>query len=398
MLLRYIWICLFGVLWVPGYAELDLASYFADIDDDFTGTIHFAYGYSVSNNGEQTDDVFGTAPYALWNRTGGEVVANTKVSDTLYFRGDLAGVLLTEVNDPYMRALTYGVHMASSNWGIISLGRLPGASISIMHTTQLESGVRSYFFEDAAASNVIRKGDNTVVGTVKDFVSFGPIGGIGYRPMVRYVLPYTYFELSVAHALDYGDVTELGAKYVYDGSFARWVMLLAYANDMPGVCVNPLGGNAGFSSTCPVYQGYRYLETAGKLSLGYVDWVYNYAWLLAKQDQPTLKQWFSGLDYTFLDISEYGPLTVGIGMMQRKLGAFSYQNNTVAATADNGRVTGYALGVNKRFGRAGIRGYYERFNVFGDDTSGAAVAFDNKPVYAAGIVLYYDFARQMSED
>ncbi len=380
------------------FAEVDLISVFPDLDDDFSGSINFAYGYSQTQNSVSTDGTYAVANYALWNRTNGEVSANTKVSDSLYLRGDFSAVLLSEVADPFLRAMTYGVHMVSSKWGVVSLGRLAGPSLSMMTATQLESGVRSYFFEDAATALVIRKADKTSVGTVKDFISFGPIGGVGYRPMLRYILPTANIELSVAHALDYSDITEAGAKFIYDGSFARWVMMLSYANNMPGECVNPLGGDNGFTTACPIYQGSRYVETAGKLSLGYIDWVYNYAWLLSKINQPTIKEWFTGIDYTFLELSSYGPLTLGLGVTKRLLGVFNYQNDAVSTSATNGAVVGYTVAANKRLGRGGIRAYLERFQVSGTDTGGATYSFDTKPVYAAGVALYYDFTKQLSED
>ena len=50
--------------------------------------------------------------------------------------------------------------------------------------------------------------------------------------------------------------------------------------------------------------------------------VYNYASHI-KINQPTIKEWFTGIDYT-LELSSYGQLRFGV--TKRLLGVFNYQN------------------------------------------------------------------------
>ena len=112
----------------------------------------------------------------------------------------------------------------------------------------------------------------------------------------------------------------------------------------------------------------------------------------------SIHQWFSGVDYTLLEWLPHGPLTVGIGGLYRKHGDFKYFLDGVTRDANNGSVLGYVLALNKRFGRAGVKLYFERFDVKGKDASQASSGFDAKPLYAAGVSLYYHFVTQLSQD
>ena len=67
----------------------------------------------------------------------------------------------------------------------------------------------------------------------------------------------------------------------------------------------------------------------------------------------------------------------------------------VSTSATNGAWLYWAA--NKRLEEV-VLVYLERFQVSGTDTGGATYSFDTKPVYAAGVALYYDFTKQLSED
>lgn len=399
-LIRLLIFILLQCLGLCVHASIDLDSAYPDLDEQFIGKVHFTYGAFNNANGKKTDTFLGRVTNAVWDAPNFSLVSNTKISDNIYFRGSAEAVILdSQSNNITPTIQSYGVDIILSKFGVVSLGLLPGPTRQMLSFTELESGVRAYAFEDVADIEAIDRHTNASLGYYRDGAHFGPVGGTGYRPMLRYMLPLTSFELMVALGGDQVSITEGSIKYIYDGSFARWVSMLGFASDMPDQATTHVIGVTG--PAYPTYKGYRYIENAGKLSVGFVDWIYSYSWLNTKQNKPSASHWFTGLDYTFLDFSTYGPLTLGVGFFQQKHGSLDLKPFPVATSAAipvvDVKSKGWIFALNKKFGNAGIRTFFERFSTQ-SSKSANPTKFHSKPIYALGITMYYDFISRVSQD
>jgi len=351
----------------------------------------------------------------------------------------------TSLNGISLKLRQYILHFISKRHGIFSVGRSETFDRAATDFLALGSGVNNKFYQTASGVRIYNKDNQTFMGRftngtgkLQSAAGEDGYGGSGLRLWginrydelydgVAYTLPYKDWLLQVAYSNVPGDFTDkyyqVGMRYTYDALWARLSLLGSFASSWPSACqvssyLNMSEMSAGWAN-CQ-YTGidasspYSQMTFGSKLSLGYVDASISYRSLFdTDSDASTVglasrvHDYYAGLDYTFMDATEFGPLSLGLGFIKQNKfasmvgqAANAYVNST-ATTAPIGvndsKSYGLILSMNQKLGHnAGVRLFWEQFGF-------SAIAQDNalkikaSPVRLAVLSFYTNIEQSYTD-
>ena len=244
----------------------------------------------------------------------------------------------------------YILYLVSKRHGVFSVGRSETFDRMATGFLSLGSGVNNKFYQTASGIRMYNKEDKTFLGkftsgngTLNNNGVAGN-GGTGLRLWgvnrydelydgVSYALPYNDWLFQLAYSNVPGDFTDkyyqLGLRYTYDALWARFSLLSSFASSWPSACQVSSFARMSESSAGWVncqYTGvdasspYNQLTLGSKLSLGYVDASWSYRTLFDMNSEASsvglashVRDYYAGIDYTFIDAFEFGPLSMGMG-------------------------------------------------------------------------------------
>jgi hypothetical protein len=324
----------------------------------------------------------------------------------------------------------YVIHMISKQYGIFTMGR--GDTLDRMATDflALGSGVNNKFYQTVSGVRLYNRDTKKYLGRVTNGTGStdDDNNGTGLRLMginrdlevsdgFTYTLPYRDWLLQAAYSNTPGHFTDkymqLGARYTYDVLWARLSVLSQYATSWPAACqiksTNPEDNDkrpgwtlcqaTGTSAKSP----YNVFLMGSKMSLGYVDASVSYRTFFEDGNDATdsglpgrVQDYYLGMDYTFMDATEFGPLTLGLGVIRQdrlvaKVGdsAEVYGNTNSAPTSVNdSKAYGVVFSANQKLGyHSGLRFYTEQFQ-FSAINDSSSVKIKAEPVRLAALSLY----------
>ena len=346
---------------------------------------------------------------------------------------------LLDVNQqPSMNGLSlnlrqYVIHLVSNKLGILTVGRSDTFDRMATDFLALGSGVNNKFYQSVSGVSLYNNADKTYMGRMTNGTGAIKSGtnqpnGTGLRLWginrnqevfdgITYTMPYRDWLLQAAYSNtpdQFSDqYVQLGARYTYDALWARLSMLSQYASSWPGACqvVSTQPDNNGSSSwsMCQATgrnasSPYQSFLMGSKMSLGYVDASISYRTLFDYGDDANadvlagrINDYYMGLDYTFMDASEFGPLTLGVGLMKQShmaslVGISSDRYDTANASDPEsvGDSKGYGLifAANQKLGyNSGVRFFTEQF-LFSAVRNDNSLKVKAEPVRLAAISLY----------
>ncbi len=337
-------------------------------------------------------------------------------------------------DDIAFHADQYGVFLISPKWGIFSLGRLRSPTSHLARSTKLNSGVNEKYFTDVGGVVVmndyldmnyrigsVQLGDNyspAVGGQGLILWGYGPSDGNRLLDSVGYIYPTDRFEFRMAYSNQndsfYSPSFEATASYLYDLVYARSNFMVGYATKWPYAGqMKPMVVDTGYeayvvdSDEVSFKSPYQLFQVANKTSVGDIDLTLSFSSLFGNDnhdDSATgsdvselssrVNQWYFAADYTFVDLVPYGPLSVGLGYIQRTDGfdaveapelqdeylafyemvnAYFEEMNLDYMGIDkvqDSRNEGFMIALHQRFGpRAGVKLYFENLNFYSDNVT-----------------------------
>lgn len=341
----------------------------------------------------------------------------------------------TDLSGLSLQLRQYMIHLISKKHGILSVGRSETFDRAVTDFLTLGSGISNKFYQDVAGVRLYNRANKSYLGRFASgngrlYAPSGEDGGAGLRLWgvdrytevydgVSYALPYKDWLLQVAYSNVPGGYTDkyyqLGLRYTYDVLWARLSLLGAFASSWPSACqVATLSGQSESATAwanCQ-YTGtdanspYRQLTLGSKFSLGYVDASMSYRRLFDRDSDATtsglsgqVQDYYAGFDYTFMDATEFGPMSVGLGMMrQDKFASLVGQSPSAypanAATAlsplavKDSRSYGIIFSLNQKLGyNSGVKFYWEQYG-FSAIQKSNSLKIKASPVRVAVLSLY----------
>ncbi len=316
----------------------------------------------------------------------------------------------TSLNGISLKLRQYVLHFISKKSGILSLGRSETFDRSATEFLALGSGVNNKFYQNAAGVRLYNDNSKNFLGRftngtgkLKNPDDDDSNGGSGLRLWginrydelydgFAYTVPYKDWLLQFAYSNVPGDFTDkyyqVGMRYTYDALWARLSMLGSFASSWPSACqvssyLRMSEKSAGWAN-CQ-YTGidasspYSQFTLGSKLSLGYVDASISYRTLFDSDDDAAavglsgrVHDYYAGLDYTFMDATEFGPLSMGVGVIkQDKFASLvgdstsAYANSLNSAeplSVRDSKSYGIIFSMNQKLGyNSGVRLFWEQF-------------------------------------
>lgn len=365
---------------------------------------------------------------------GSSTLAATDVSDMGQELSLLDVNEQTDLSGLSLQLRRYIVHLVSKKHGVLSVGRIDTFDRAVTDFLTLGSGISNKFYQNASGVRMYNRSDKTYLGRLtngngKLNASSGE-GGTGLRLWginrydevydgVSYALPYKDWLLQVAYSNVPGDYTDkyyqLGLRYTYDALWARLSLLGSFASSWPSACqVDSLSSESlsamqwancqytGIDANSP----YRQLTVGSKFSLGYVDASMSYRRLFDQNSDASssglsgqVQDYYAGLDYTFMDATEFGPMSLGVGMVRQDKFASLVGQSTSAYPSDysvvpeplpvtDSKSYGMIFSMNQKLGyNSGIKFYWEQFG-FSAIQKSNSLKIKASPVRMAALSLY----------
>ena len=328
----------------------------------------------------------------------------------------------------------YIIHLVSKKHGVLSIGRADTFDRAVTDFLTLGSGISNKFYQNASGVRMYNRSNKTYLGRFANgngqlYVPSGE-GGTGLRLLginrydevydgISYALPYKDWLLQVAYSNVPGGYTDkyyqLGLRYTYDALWARLSLLGSFASSWPSACqVNSLSAESQSAmqwANCQ-YTGidanspYRQLTVGSKFSLGYVDASMSYRRLFDQDSDASasglsgqVQDYYAGLDYTFMDATEFGPMSLGVGMVRQDKFASLVGQSTSAYPSDYSTVPaplqvkdsksyGMIFSMNQKLGyNSGVKLYWEQFG-FSAIQKSNSVKIKASPVRMLVLSLY----------
>ena len=150
---------------------------------------------------------------------------------------------------------------------------------------------------------------------------------------------------------------------------------------------------------------YKEILLGSKFSLGYVDGSLSYKLLFDSDSQAQavgfsaghIQNYYGGLNYTFMDAFEFGPLSIGLGLIkQNKFASLVDQSSggpytkttTPALSVEDSHSWGVLFSAKQKIGRnSGLRFYVEKLGFSAIKTDGS-LKIKASPIRVASLSFY----------
>ena len=431
---------------------LDFSEIFSDIQSpyDFTGS-KMGYGARRVEGSEGGNKVvFGPTSDA----TELHLAFNSQVTDDLILRsyvkidpreGDLSTIDANAAigQDLFFEASQYGIYALMPKRGVFYIGRLETPTGVLSKQTALSSGVNEQYFVDVGGVvvlntlddqdyrvGVVQVGDDTSAimgGKGVSLWGYGPAGGNRVLDSIGYIYPMQNGELRLAYSNQDQDNQkhsfEATVTYLFDWVVAQSKFMLGYASSWPYASKMDMmyqNDVDGLESVWvePGYQSpYQLAQFANKLSAGDIDISVSYARIFGNTGDDAIdtlpeytEQLMFAADYNFIDLLSYGPLSLGLGYVQRNYGFNKVESIVLEGEmepffplldqaiqqgyafsgvdkVEDGENHGFILSLHQRFGpKAGMKCTFENLNFDGKvvENSMKKAAQDYKDSKGAG--------------
>lgn len=425
----------------PNPVNVDL--YLDPIDGSFDSNMYFEYSARLGSNGMPNGDSnylsFFVSNFHWITQVVHDLSENFSVRPSIKLAivsaPDINETMSQEAPGANLQLLEYVMHFISKKYGVFTFGRSGTFDRMATDFLALDSGVNNKFYQDVSGVRMYNKADDTFMGVVaKGNGSFnwtnpgGPDGnGVRLwgvqRPLevfdgVSYALPYNSWLLQLAYANTPGDFTDkyfqMGLRYTYDVLWARWSMLGVYASSWPFACqtvsTEESDSGSGVWAACQATgqdqpSPYREILLGSKFSLGYVDGSLSYKLLFDSDSQAQsvglsaghIQNYYGGLNYTFMDAFEFGPLSIGLGLIkQNKFASLVDQSSggpytrttTTALPVEDSHSWGVLFSAKQKLGRSsGLKFYVEKFGFSAIKTDGS-LKIKASPIRVASLSFY----------
>ncbi|MEC8882118.1 MAG: hypothetical protein VX737_02400 [Pseudomonadota bacterium] len=416
--------------------------YLDPIEGTFDSNMYFEYSARLGSNGMPNGDSnylsffvsnFHWVAQAIHNISE-DFAVRPSIKLAIVSAPDINETISQKTPGANLQLREYVMHFISKKYGVFTFGRSRSFDRMATDFLALDSGVNNKFYQDVSGVRMYNKADDSYMGVVaKGNGSFnwsnpGPEGD-GLRLWgvqkalevfdgVAYALPYNSWLFQLAYANTPGDFTDkyfqMGLRYTYDVLWARWSMLGMYASSWPFGCqtvsTNELSSGSGDWAVCQATgqdqpSPYKEILLGSKFSLGYVDGSLSYKLLFDSDSQAQavgfsaghIQNYYGGLNYTFMDAFEFGPLSIGLGLIkQNKFASLVDQSSggpytkttTPALSVEDSHSWGVLFSAKQKIGRnSGLRFYVEKLGFSAIKTDGS-LKIKASPIRVASLSFY----------
>lgn len=420
--------------------RIHIDTYLEPLEETLNSNLFLEYSTRV---GSQTSQNIGSAPWsffvsnfswvtqALYPITK-DVLIRPSLKVAIFSAPDLGQTISqTDSGGVNFQLRESLLHFIFNRYGIVSLGR--GTTFDRMATDflSLSSGVNDKFYQNLSGVRLYNKENGSYMGVVANgngsfddapqgtgIRLFGVDESLELFDGISYTLPLNNWLLQIAYADTPGNVSDqylqLGWRYTYDALWARWSMLGIYASSWPYGCqvVSTDESIDGISqwNVCQATgrsekSPFRELSLGSKFSLGYVDGSVSYKLLFDEHSQAQaaglsagyVHNYYGGLNYTFMDAFEFGPLSIGLGLLKQNkftslidqsLGGPDIETTDDALPVNDSRSWGVLLSASQKLGRnSGFKLYLQQLG-FSAMSVDHTLKIKASPVRAATISFY----------
>ena len=365
---------------------LSIDTYLENLDGNFDSNMNFEYSARLGSNGMTNGD--GNYWSFFVSNFSWVTQAVHQINDYFSIRPfvELAIYSYPDINETAghqqigkdLEFREYVIHLISKKYGIITFGRDRTFERMATDYLALSSGVNNKFYQNVSGVRVydkqnqnymgmVAKGEgifsSTITGATPDGLRlWGVTPPLEVFDGISYTLPLESWLFQFGYANTPGDFSDkyiqLGVRYTYDILWARLSMLGTYASSWPYACqIKSLTERKSDSGVWDVCQAtgvnqpspFKAVSLGSKFSLGYVDGSLSYRLLYDSNSEAQavgfsaghIQNYYGGLNYTFIDAFEFGPLSIGLGLIkQNKFASMidyapggPYVNNTDSAVS-----------------------------------------------------------------
>ena len=434
-------------------SRINIESYLEPLDGSLYSQLGFDYGMRLATNGMPNGDSnywsFGLTDfswqtqavyslndnYSIRPKIALGVGTDKYTSSSVDSNDDDWSLNYLDINQqPDLNGLTlqlrqYILYLISKRHGVFSIGRSETFDRMATDFLMLGSGVNNKFYQNVSGVRLYNRADKTYLGRFTNGSGALNNGGTGLRLWginrdfelydgMGLAVPYKDWIFQLAYSNTPGDFTDkylqFGIRYTYDALWARLSVLSNYAGSWPGACQikSVVPGSNGKSDTWSLCQAtgqdasspYKQFLVGSKMSLGYVDASVSYRTLFEHGDDATINglsgrvhDYYAGLDYTFMDAFEFGPMSMGVGLIQQKklaslvgqsVSAYDPNSAKTPLSVNSSKSYGLLFSMNQKLGyNSGLRFFMEsfRFSAIRTDNS---LKIKAEPVRVAALSFY----------